>query len=162
VIAVDTVFGFATSQGLEASRATYFASFTIMNMLVGYILGIACIPKIIQQETALKLSAIAGIIFALIALFTTGLFSVVFISLLGLGNSLIWPSIWPLAIDGLGRFTKTGSSLLIMAVGGGAILPLLYGRLAEDYNPQAAYWIVIPCYLFILYYAAMGNKIRTR
>ena len=162
VIAVDTIFGIATSQGVAANQATYFASFTILNMLVGYVIGIICIPRFIKQDHALKLSAIAGIAFALIALFTGGITSVIFISLLGLANSLIWPSIWPLAISSLGRFTKTGSSLLIMAIGGGAVLPLLYGRLAEDFNPQVAYWLVIPCYLFILYYAVSAHKIRTR
>lgn len=162
VIAVDTIFGFATSQGVAASQATYFASFTILNMLVGYVIGIICIPRFIKQDHALKLSAIAGIAFTMIALFTNGITSVIFISLLGLANSLIWPSIWPLAISSLGRFTKTGSSLLIMAIGGGAVLPLVYGRLAEDLNLQVAYWMVIPCYLFILYYAASAHKIRTR
>jgi fucose permease len=98
----------------------------------------------------------------MVALFTDGIVSVVFISLLGLANSLIWPSIWPLAIDGLGRFTKTGSSLLIMAIGGGAILPLMYGYLAEDYKTKVAYWIVVPGYLMILFYSAYGHKIRTR
>jgi len=162
VIAVDTIFSYATSQGIAASQATYFASFTILNMLAGYIIGIICIPRFIKQDYALKISAIAGVAFALMALFTDGITSVIFISLLGLANSLIWPSIWPLAISSLGRFTKTGSSLLIMAIGGGAVLPLLYGRLAEDLNPQIAYWMVIPCYLFILYYAASAHKIRTR
>jgi MFS transporter, FHS family, L-fucose permease len=162
VIAVDTVFGFATSQGIAASQASYFASFTIMNMLVGYIIGIICIPRFIKQDVALKLSAVTGILFAIIALFSDGIISVVFISLLGLANSLIWPSIWPLAIDGLGRYTKTGSSLLIMAVGGGAILPLMYGYLAEDFNTKVAYWIVVPGYLMILFYSTYGHKIRTR
>jgi MFS transporter, FHS family, L-fucose permease len=161
VIAVDTVYGYATSQGVAASQASYFASFTILNMLIGYVIGIICIPRYIKQDTALKLSAMAGILFAGMALFTSGLVSVVFISLLGLANSLIWPSIWPLAIDGLGRFTKTGSSLLIMAIGGGAILPLLYGYFAETYNTQNAYFMVLPCYLMIMIYSTYGNKIRT-
>ena len=161
VIAVDTVYGFAVAQGISTSQATYFASFTILNMLACYIIGIICIPRFIKQNVALKFSAIAGVAFALVALFTNGIVSVVFISLLGLANSLIWPSIWPLAIDGLGRFTKTGSSLLIMAVGGGAIIPLLYGRIADDINPHVAYWIVVPCYFFILYYATSAYKIRT-
>jgi MFS transporter, FHS family, L-fucose permease len=161
VIAVDTVYGYATSQGVAASQASYFASFTILNMLIGYVIGIICIPRYVKQDTALKISAIAGILFAGVALFTSGLVSVVFISLLGLANSLIWPSIWPLAIDGLGRFTKTGSSLLIMAIGGGAILPLLYGYFAETYTTQNAYLLVLPCYLMILIYSTYGHKIRT-
>jgi fucose permease len=87
--------------------------------------------------------------------------SVFFIALLGLANAIMWPAIWPLAIDGLGRFTKMGSSLLIMGIAGGALLPLLYGRLVDVWNPHLAYWLVIPCYLFILYYAVSGHKIRS-
>jgi fucose permease len=72
----------------------------------------------------------------------------------------MWPAIWPLAIAGLGRFTKVGSSLLIMGIAGGALLPLLFGRLADLINPQQAYWLLVPCYLFIWYYAAAGHKRR--
>ncbi|OOG73667.1 sugar MFS transporter [Algoriphagus sp. A40] len=161
VIAVDTVYGYATSQGVAASKASFFASFTILNMLIGYVIGIVCIPRFIKQDTALKLSALAGILFVGLALMTSGMVSVVFISMLGLANSLIWPSIWPLAIDGLGRFTKTGSSLLIMAIGGGAILPLLYGYFAENYSTQGAYFMILPCYLVISFYSSYGHKIRT-
>jgi fucose permease len=87
--------------------------------------------------------------------------SVFFIALLGLANAIMWPAIWPLAIDGLGRFTKIGSSLLIMAIAGGALLPLLYGRLADMFNPHKAYWIMVPCYIVICFYAFTGHKIRS-
>ncbi|MBS1575594.1 MAG: glucose/galactose MFS transporter, partial [Bacteroidetes bacterium] len=143
------------------STAKYFSSATQINMLIGYFIGIICIPKFVKQENALKYSAIMGIAFALIAIFTSGYISIAFIALMGLANSLMWPSIWPLALDGLGRFTKIGSSLLIMAIGGGAIMPLLYGKLSARFNPQHAYWIVIPCYLAVLFYAVKGHKIKT-
>ena len=162
VIAVDTIFGFAVSQGVSLTNAKFFTSLTILNMLAGYLIGITCIPRYIKQEKALKLSAFAGIIFSLAAIFSQGITAVVFISFLGLANSLVWPSIWPLAIKGLGRFTKTGSSLLIMAIGGGAVLPLLYGRLAETYTPHIAYWVVLPSYLFILYYSTKAHKLRSK
>ena len=162
VIAVDTIFGFAVSQGVSLSSAKFFTSLTILNMLAGYFIGITCIPRFIKQEKALKLSALAGIVFALAAIFSHGITAVIFISFLGLANSLVWPSIWPLAIKGLGRFTKTGSSLLIMAIGGGAVLPLLYGRLAETYTPHIAYWVVLPSYLFILYYSTKAQKLRSK
>jgi len=87
---------------------------------------------------------------------------VLFISLLGLGNALVWPAIWPMAISGLGRFTKIGSSFLIMAIAGGAILPLLYGYFADMFDLQQAYWIIIPCYVYILFFAEKGHKIRTK
>ena len=127
-------------------------------MLAGYVAGIILIPKYISQVRVLTISAILGFIFAVAALMTKGIISVGFIALLGLANSLVWPSIWPLAIAGLGRFTKTGSSLLIMAVGGGAFLPLFYGRLSDLFSPHLAYWILIPCYLYILFYAISGHK----
>jgi len=161
VIAGDTIINYGTFQGISFSTAKYFSSATQVNMLIGYIIGIICIPKFISQEKALKVSAITAIIFALIAISTTGYVSITFIALLGLANSLMWPSIWPLALAGLGKFTKIGSSLLIMAIGGGALLPLLYGQLAGKFNPQHAYWMVIPCYLTIFYYAVKGHKIRT-
>ena len=162
VIAVDTIFGFAITQGIAFSTAKYFTSFTILNMLLGYVIGILCIPRFIQQQKALKISALAGIIFGLIAIATHGVVAVIFIGLLGLANSLMWPSIWPLALNGLGRFTKTGSSLLIMAIGGGAIVPLVYGKLAQSYTPHMAYWIVLPTYIVVLYYAVSGYRIRIR
>lgn len=162
VIAVDTIAGYAEKLGLPLSSAKFFASFTLLNMLVGYIIGITCIPRFIKQENALKWSAICGLIFGTAALLTTGILSVSCIALLGLSNALIWPSLWPLAIDGLGRFTKTGASLMIMAVGGGAVFPLLYGYLQDIYSAHAAYLLVIPIYLVILFYAIYGHKIRLR
>ena len=160
VIAVDTIFGFALTQGVAFSTAKYFTSFTILNMLVGYVIGILCIPRFIQQQQALKISALAGIVFGVMAITTHGMVAVTFIGLLGLANSLMWPSIWPLALKGLGRFTKIGSSLLIMAIGGGAIVPLVYGKLAQSYTPHMAYWIVLPGYIAILYYAVRGHKVK--
>ncbi|CAN5616914.1 sugar MFS transporter [soil metagenome] len=160
VIAVDTIAGYAASLHVPLSDAKFFASFTIINMLIGYIIGIICIPKFIKQENALKVSAVAGIVFAIAALCTADYTSITFVALLGLANSLMWPSIWPLAIGGLGKFTKIGSSLLIMAIGGGAVLPLLYGRLAEISGAQMAYCIVLPGYCMVLYYAIAGHKIR--
>lgn len=159
VIAGDTIVNYASSQGITLSVARFFASCTQVCMLAGYIIGIVAIPKYISQVKALKISPVAGLLFAAIALCTNGLVSVTFIALLGLANSLIWPSIWPLAINGLGRFTKIGSSFLIIAIGGGAILPLIYGWLAHIARPQQAYWLVIPCYLSIWLYAKAGHKV---
>ncbi|HZK62530.1 MAG TPA: sugar MFS transporter, partial [Puia sp.] len=151
VIAGDTIIPYGASQGIPLATAKFFTSCTLTCMLAGYVIGIICIPKYISQVSVLKLSSVMGLLFAFAALATKGILSVSFIALLGLANSLVWPSIWPLAIGGLGRFTKTGSSLLIMAVGGGAFLPLLYGWFADKFTPQHAYWIVVPCYLCIYY-----------
>ena len=129
-------------------------------MIVGYLIGTVTIPKYISQQKALQISGILGIILGLAAIFTDGYISVLCISLLGLANALVFPAIWPLALHGLGRFTKMGSSFLIMALAGGAILPLIYGYLADTFDPQSAYWIVIPSYLYIWFFAAKGHKIK--
>lgn len=160
VLAGDTIISYGASQGIALSTAKFFTTCTLFAMILGYIIGIISIPKYLSQAKALKGSAILGVIFSIAAIFTHGYISVLFIALLGLANSLMWPAIWPLAIGDLGRFTKIGSSFLIMAIAGGALMPLLYGRLADIFNPQQAYWILLPCYLFILYYAASGHKIR--
>lgn len=159
VIAGDTVISYGAEQGIPLMDAKAFTSYTLIAMIIGYIIGIFTIPKYIKQERALQVSAILGIILGLGAIYTTGFISVLFISLLGLANAMVWPAIWPMAIAGLGRFTKIGSSFLIMAIAGGAILPLFYGRLADMFDPQQAYWIVIPCYAFILFFASKGYKI---
>ena len=131
-------------------------------MLVGYVIGILAIPKYARQKDALVISAVFGLFFAFLALLTSGFTSVMFIALLGLANSLMWPSIWPLAITELGRFTKVGSSMMVMAISGAAVMPLLYGRIADIYTPKSAYWIVIPIYLYVLFFAVKGHKVRSR
>jgi len=158
IIAGDTIISYGLSQGIPISMARHFTSLTMLASILGYTIGVIVIPRYISQSNALKICAILGISLTIVAIVVPGMMSVAFIALLGMANSLIWPSVWPLAIEGLGRYTRIGSSLLIMGNLGGALLPLLYGRLADIINPQQAYIIVIPCYFFILYYAVAGHK----
>ncbi len=162
VIAGNTIIGYGSSQGIPLSSAKFFTSLTLFGMLTGYVIGITCIPKYFSQRQALILSAILGICFVAISQITNGYTSVLFIALLGLANSLIYPSIWPLAISDLGKFTKTGSSLLVMAIAGGAVLPLLYEKISSWSDPKQAYLMVVPCYLIIGLYAIWGHKIRLK
>lgn len=162
VIAGNTIISYGAYMGIPLSTAKFFTSFTLISMLVGYVIGIICIPKYFSQQQALKMSSLLGIVFAVLAIFTHGIVSVLFVALLGLANSLMWPSIWPLAIADLGKFTKIGSSLLVMAISGAAILPLVYGWITDHANSQLAYWIVVPCYLVICYYSIWGHTIRTK
>lgn len=162
VIAGNTIISYGVYLDIPIATAKFFSSFTIFAMLVGYVIGISTIPKYLTQKNALIISSVLGLIFALMALLTNGFVSVMFIALLGLANSLMWPSIWPLAITELGRFTKIGSSMMVMAISGAAVLPLLYGRIADISSPKTAYWIVIPIYLFVLYYAVKGHKVRAK
>jgi MFS transporter, FHS family, L-fucose permease len=158
VMAGDTIISYGKSLGIELSTARYFTQATLAFMLIGYVVGIATIPKKLSQDTALKISAIIGVLFTIVAVLASGLISVAGIALLGLANALMWPAIFPLAIEGLGKFTKTGSALLIMGIAGGAILPLVYGKLSESVGTQQAYWLMVPCYLYILYFAMKGHK----
>ncbi len=159
VIAGDTVALYAMSTGIPTTKAIIFTSYTLFSMVVGYLLGIALIPKTLSQSKALGISAILGFLLALTAILIKGPASVYFISLLGFANAIMWPAIWPLALGGLGRFTKIASALLVMCIAGCAILPLAYGKLADMLTRQTAYWIVVPCYIWIAYYAFYGHKI---
>jgi len=161
VIAVDTLISYGSSLGFSMSEAKFFSSFTLGAMIFGYFVGIFSIPKYISQSKALMIFALIGVVFVLLALITSGFTSVLFIAALGFANSIMWPAIWPLAIDGLGKFIKQGSALLIMAIAGGATIPLLYGYLSSDdlMGTQMAYSILIPAYLYILFYAVKSRKI---
>ena len=161
VMAGDTIISYGKTLGIELSIARYFTQATLGCMLIGYIVGIFTIPKYISQQAALSICAVLGVVFTILALVTDHYASVAFIALLGLANSLMWPAIFPLAISGLGRFTKIGSALLIRASAGGALLPLLYGWLLDQpgWNSQRAYAMMVPCYLYILYFATKGYRV---
>lgn len=160
VMAGDTIGIYGQSLGLPLSETKHFTSYTLIGMVVGYVIGIIAIPRWISQAKALAVSAVLGLVLTLLATVLPGYSSIMCIALLGLANALVWPAIWPLALEGLGRHTKVGSALLIMAIAGGAILPLIYGNLAAmpDIGHQQAYGIMFPCYLFILGYALFWHK----
>jgi glucose/galactose transporter len=162
VIAIDTLSLYGQYQGFDLNTAGRFAIYSLIALTIGYMLGIILIPKYLSQRIALIICATLGFIFTILALISTGWLSITFIVLLSFAHALMWPSIWPLAINKLGRFTKTGSAFLIMGIAGGALLPLLYGALADSSNRQIAYWIILPCYVYILFYAARGYKIGLR
>ncbi len=176
VIAGDTIGLYG--QDLGVADFASLTSYTMVFMVIGYIIGVVGIPRYISQEQALMGSALAGMLFIAGILFSSTESSAIamalwgwsgipplpdsltFVALLGLANALVWPSIWPLALDGLGKFTPQGSALLIMAISGGAILPLIFGKIAHiNDNIQLAYSLGIICYLFILFYAIKGHKI---
>jgi glucose/galactose transporter len=161
VIAGDTIILYGLSMDIPLATARTFTTLTLISMVIGYIIGIITIPRFISQGKALAIAAVVGLFFAFGAIFTTGYTSIACIALLGLSNSIMWPAIFPLSIADLGRFTKAGSALLVMGIAGGAILPLLYGKLVSILgSTQQAYWILIPIYLFVFYFAVSGNKIR--
>jgi len=162
VMAGDAIGMYGRAMGMSLDTTKYFTTFTMAGMLAGYITGIFTIPKYLSQKNGLKISAIAGIVFTTCALLTTGYVSVSFVALLGLANALMWPAIWPLALDGLGKFTKNGAGLLIMGIAGAAVIPPLYGALKDHAaigNSLAFFICMLPCYLYILYYSIFGYKV---
>jgi glucose/galactose transporter len=140
-------------------------AFTLGFMLVGYLIGIITIPRFISQQAALRVCTSVGILFTLLSVFTTGVISFWFVALLGLANSLLWPAIFPLGIKGLGKFTKTGSAIMIMGIAGGAVWPLVYGYMKDKLHidfQHAFLYAMIPAYSYIVYFAVSGHKIKSR
>ena len=165
VLAGDGIGTFGKAMGLPLDQTKYFTAFTLVAMLVGYVVGIIAIPRWLSQSTALRVCAILGLVFGVGIFFSTGYVAILFIALLGLANSLMWPAIWPLALEGLGKFTKIASALLVMGIAGGALLPLLYGGLKDDVhlpNKVAYCACILPCYVYILYYAVSGHTAGSR
>jgi glucose/galactose transporter len=170
VVAIDTIIGYANAMNVPLMEAKTFPSYTLFATICGYILGIFMIPKYLSQVTALRICTLLGILLTLLIIYTKGEvrflghvtdISIWFVVLLGLANSLVWAGIWPLALDGLGKFTKLGASVMIMGLCGNAIVPLFYGYLADAFDERQAYWVLFPCYLYLVYYAIYGHRVRT-
>ena len=162
VMAGDAIGTYGRQLGMPLDETKYFTTFTLVAMLVGYIIGIFTIPKYLSQQKALAISAVLGVIFSLAVFLTDGYTSITFIALLGLANALMWPAIFPLAISGLGKFTKKGAALLIMGIAGGALIPLLYTTLKDraGISNHASFLIcMLPAYLYIFYYAVKGYAV---
>src|SRR5699024_365815 len=186
VMAGDTIGQYGKMLGYDLDRYQYFTTYTLAFMVIGYLVGIVLVPKVFSQKKALTICGTLGVIFSIAILLTTnqeivlpfsfsGLFSesgsffqanhmnlsIFFVALLGFANSIMWPAIWPLTLNKVGHFTKTFSAYLVMAIAGGALLPLLWGALANAAGEfhQLPYLLLVPCYGFILYYAISGCKV---
>jgi len=158
VIAGDTISSYGLYHGLSLDTAKNLTAFTLTGMLVGYLVGAFFIPRWITQEKAFLYSGILGLVVAALAVMVPGIASIAFVALLGVANALLWPAIWPQALRGLeGKALGRGSAVLIMGIAGGAILPLVYGWIAHHFNNQVAYLIMIPCYIYDIYYWKRGR-----
>lgn len=177
VIAGDTIGLYG--RDLKVANFGILTSYTMGCMVLGYLIGVVAIPRYLSQQKALVCSALAGLVFTAGVVTSSDSASglsqlllgwvgvpavpdtVMWLALLGLANAMVWPAIWPLALQGLGKYTASGSAVLVMAISGGAVLPILYGRLADAGNSQTAYWLMLPCYALILFYALKGHKARS-
>jgi MFS transporter, FHS family, L-fucose permease len=166
-----SIIDFAKATFGDAPNLQSYSKFVTLGLVAGYIFVVIAIPRFVSQQKALVAFAILGVAASVLVIYMPPRFAFYALLLASFSNSLMWPAIWPLAMKDLGRFTKAGASLLVMAIVGGAVIPLIFGfivdavktteqALVADY--QSAYWVMVPCYLFIFYYAVSGHKIRTK
>lgn len=169
VISIDTIINYAGTMGIELTAAKVFPSYTMSCTLMGYFLGIILIPKVLSQKRALQIATTLGLVLSLGVIYISGnieLFShktdlsIWFLVMMGLPNALIYAGIWPLAIRNLGKFTNLGSSLLVMALCGNAFLPVIYGAAADSFGERLSYWVLVPCFIYLIFYAFKGHRIE--
>lgn len=170
IVAIDTIISYAGSMGINLIEAKSFPSYTMAFTIIGYCIGILLIPKYISQTRMLQVCCVLGLILSIGVIFAdqtvtffghTAKISIWFLCALGLPNALVYAGIWPLSIHGLGRFTKVGSTLLVMGLCGNAIMPILYGYFADQYDLQKAYCLLIPSYIYLIFFAVYGHKITS-
>lgn len=169
-ISIATIIDYAQSMGITMLDAKVFPSFTLGCIMIGYLAGIVCIPKYLSQQKALVVCTISGLVLSALVLLTKNVWvgwfgmearlSIWFLVLLGIPNSLIYAGIWPLAIKNLGKWTNLGSSILVMALCGNAVMTLSYGALADKVGLDNAYWLLIPCFAYMIYYSLWGYKVE--
>lgn len=170
VVAIDTIINYAGSMGLSLLEAKTLPSYVLTATIIGYLVGIVLIPSVISQKRMLQLCSIVGLVLSILVCVASyqvswmGLhldISIWFLAMIGVPNALIWAGIWPLALDGLGKYAKQGSALLIMGLCGNAIIPMIYGLVADSHSVRAAYWVLVPCFLYIIFYAFVGHKFKS-
>lgn len=161
-VGIDTlclvsIVDFAQSLGLDNPER--YTSYSVVGISLGCVLGVIAIPRYISQMKAFKYGIVLTFIISLIIPWCKPLIAIFLIPCLTLFMSSTWGTVWAIAIDGLGKYTKLGSSLLVSSIVGGAILPVIFGFCIDvSGSVQAAYWFFCPCLLFILFYACNGNK----
>jgi MFS transporter, FHS family, L-fucose permease len=163
VMAGDAIGTYGAGFDLPLDQTKFFTAFTLGGMLLGYVVGLLVIPRFISQQRYLAVSAVLGVLFSVCAYATHGYLSVAFVAALGFANAMMWPAIFPLAINRLGRHTEAGSALLIMGIAGGAVVPQLFAHLKEHFDFQLVFAaLMVPCYLYILFYGLRGHRVGLR
>jgi len=169
VISIDTIINYAGTMGIELTSAKVFPSYTMSCTLIGYIIGITLIPKVLKQKRALQIATSLGLVLSICVIYVSGNVTILshntdisiwFLVLMGMPNALIYAGIWPLAIRNLGKYTNLGSSLLVMALCGNAFLPVIYGSLTDSFGARLSYWVLVPCFLYLIFYAFKGHTIE--
>ncbi len=169
VTGINTVIAYAQSINIPLLEAKVFPSYILGVTMFGFLMGIVLIPRFINHLNILRICTTSATVLTFVFFIVGGEVtflghtshpSIWILVILGLSNSLMWSTIWPLALDGLGRFTKKGGSVLIMGLCGSALVPIAYGYFADHFSLYHAYWVLLPCYLYLVFYAFRGYKIR--
>jgi len=143
--------------GLSHEAAARYVSLYWGGAMVGRFIGFVALKKIRAQRALAFVSLIASFL-VIITVATHGHIAMWAIVSCGLFNSVMWPCIFPLSVQGLGRFTSQGSGILIMMVVGGAVIPEIQGFLADRFGYQPSFAIVLLCYVYILFFALRGHR----
>ena len=160
VVPIDGIIIYSQALDIPMDTARHFSTYTLFIMLFGYLIVSLLVPKYVSQQRALLFASVWGLIFTIAAYLTQGLNSVYCMLFLGFSASMLWGTIWGLALRGLGGHTKKGSAFLIMSIVGGGIVTVVFGDLLDRYidHPQTSVLILVPCYLYILYYSIKGYR----
>jgi len=146
-------------RGFTAQVAAQYVSLYWGGAMLGRFLG-AAILRAIPTGRAVGVAAIAAGLLVTTSIFSTGSVAMWTILAVGLFNSILFPSIFTLGIEGLGKLTGKGSAMLIAAIVGGAIIPLAQGALADRIGLHVAFFLPVLCYLYIMFYGFVGSKPR--
>jgi FHS family L-fucose permease-like MFS transporter len=144
--------------GLEEKDAAKYIAYFWGGAMLGRFIGAAVMQRIAGGK-ALVFNAFCAVALITVAIMSSGQLAMISILLVGLCNSIMFPTIFSLAINGLGQYTSQGSGILCLAIVGGAILPVLQGILADTIGLQASFILPLLCYFFIAYYGFSGHKI---
>lgn len=159
---IDGIIIYSRSLGIPIEEARHYTQYTLYAMILGYLASTILIPKYMSQHIALQWCSVMGLAFTLGSYFNSGVVSIYFLIATGFGAAMLWGTIWGLSIRALGKYTKTGSAMLLMSVVGGGIFPLMFGKLIDDntQHPQKAVLLLIPCYLGLLLFSSFGYRME--
>lgn len=181
VIAIDYLIPYGKYLHFADAATKNFPMYALFALIIGYLLGLVTVPKMISQRQALIAHLVIAIALTSVAVCSKTIIgflqpslapnelmelsarlSIACIIMLSFAHAIMWPAIWPLSIHDLGRHTEVASGLLVMAIAGGAVMSLIYGKLCDMPNigNQSAYCLLFVSYLYILFFAITGCKIQ--
>jgi FHS family L-fucose permease-like MFS transporter len=147
--------------GLQEADAAPYIAYYWGGAMVGRFIGAALMTRI-PAGAVLAASAVMAGLLVTVAMSTSGSVAMWAILAVGLFNSIMFPTIFSLAVQGLGRHTSQGSGILCTAIVGGAIIPVMQGAFADNMGVQAAFFLPVICYVYIVYYGLRGSRPTNR